>query len=250
MSGCGGFSGQKVNKLAISPKVAAVNRDSITNFTFSYQTSGDPTVLWSTNGGSVNQAGAYRGPTFDGVFEVTVASQANPSVFDKAIVAVGASNKGTIAPETLSLGVGESFGVTSTFSDVTSQITDWFVTSGEVTRVGDNTATLKAPATAATVTLIARSSENPLLFGKKQVAVNNIEVTVLPDGLGLSPGASQTFTATVNGPRNTSVTWSATGGTITADGLWTAPASTGTYFVTATSVANNKVTGQATVIVR
>jgi hypothetical protein len=62
-------------------------------------------------------------------------------------------------------------------------------------------------------------------------------------------GGTQQFTATVTGSTNTSVTWSATGGTVTTAGLYTAPSTPGTYTVTAKSVADTTKTASATVTV-
>ena len=52
------------------------------------------------------------------------------------------------------------------------------------------------------------------------------------------PGASAQFAATVTGSENTSVTWSATGGTISPAGVYSAGSTPGTYRATATSVAD------------
>jgi hypothetical protein len=248
--GCGGLTGEKKNSLVISPKLATVARDSVTNFTFTFDTTSEGGVIWSTNGGSVTQTGAYRGPKFDGLFEVTITSATDPSVFDKALVAVGTENSGQITPTELSLGVGESFNISSAFVDVTDEATDWLSTSGEVTSTGPTTATFKAPSTAGTSVVVARSRQNPFLFGKRNVNVRSISISVSPDGLAVAPASVQAFAADVDGPKNEEVTWEATGGTITAAGVWTAPASTGVYTIRARSKANTEFVGAATIIVR
>ena len=64
------------------------------------------------------------------------------------------------------------------------------------------------------------------------VAVGTILVTVSPSSANITVGATQQFTATVQGTSNTAVTWSVNGvtggnstvGTITDQGLYTAPA--------------------------
>ncbi len=82
----------------------------------------------------------------------------------------------------------------------------------------------------------------------------NIGVTVTPNSSTLSPGTTQSFTATVTGTTNTAVTWSvqeSLGGTIESTGLYTAPQnSTGTFHVVATSQANSTVSGVASVSVQ
>ena len=80
-----------------------------------------------------------------------------------------------------------------------------------------------------------------------------ISVSVTPATVTLAAGTTQTFTATVTGTSNTSVSWSvqegATGGSITSQGVYTAPATGGTYHVIATSSADSATTGEATVTV-
>jgi fibronectin type 3 domain-containing protein len=53
----------------------------------------------------------------------------------------------------------------------------------------------------------------------------------------------------VSGSSNTSVTWSATGGSVSSSGLYTAPNIAGSFTVKATSVADNTKSASATVTV-
>ena len=71
----------------------------------------------------------------------------------------------------------------------------------------------------------------------------NITVATLavnPPATSLPPGGTQQFTETDSA--STSVTWSATGGTITNNGLYTAGSTTGTFAVTAKDSAGNTTT--------
>ncbi len=79
--------------------------------------------------------------------------------------------------------------------------------------------------------------------------VSSVVVGVQPLTATLPPGGTQQFTATVTGASNTSVTWSAGGGTITATGLFTAPQTGGGYIVRATSAADPRSSGSALVTV-
>jgi Bacterial Ig-like domain (group 2) len=74
-----------------------------------------------------------------------------------------------------------------------------------------------------------------------------ISVAVSPTSANVQSGSSQQFSATVTGTSNTTVTWSATGGTISTSGLFTAGATPGNFTVTATSAANTAKTAQASV---
>ncbi|HJW71433.1 MAG TPA: hypothetical protein VJ486_01140 [Geothrix sp.] len=79
-----------------------------------------------------------------------------------------------------------------------------------------------------------------------------VAVTIAPVTANLTTGGTQTFTATVTGSSNTSVTWAvseAAGGTVSVGGLYTAPATAGTFHVVATSVADTSKHATATVTV-
>jgi len=64
-------------------------------------------------------------------------------------------------------------------------------------------------------------------------------VSISPASASVATGATVQFTATVSGTSNTSVAWSATGGTITSSGTYTAGPQTGGYSVTATLVGGS-----------
>jgi chitinase len=87
----------------------------------------------------------------------------------------------------------------------------------------------------------------------QRTPANSVAVSVTPAVATLSLGGVQTFTATVTGTSNTSVTWSvqegATGGTVTSSGTYTAPRVAGTYHVVATSNADATKKAVADVIV-
>ena len=76
-----------------------------------------------------------------------------------------------------------------------------------------------------------------------------ISVVVNPATSSLAAGKQQQFTAKVTGTSNTSVTWSATGGTITPSGMYTAASNAGNFSVTATSAADFSKFAQAAITV-
>ena len=76
-----------------------------------------------------------------------------------------------------------------------------------------------------------------------------VSVSISPTSATLAVGATQQFSATVTGSANTSVTWSATLGSVDASGLYTAPAAAGTDTVIATSVADPTKSASASVSV-
>src|SRR5579871_4237063 len=95
-------------------------------------------------------------------------------------------------------------------------------------------------------------SGSPTSTSPQQISIQLNQTSVT-----LAAGATQQFTAFVNGTNNTAVTWSVdnvnggnpTVGAITSAGLYTAPNSAGTHIVTATSVADTTKSASATVTV-
>jgi hypothetical protein len=76
-----------------------------------------------------------------------------------------------------------------------------------------------------------------------------VSVAINPASASLQAGAAQQFSVSVTGASNTSVNWTATGGTISSTGLYTASSTAGNFAVTATSVADSSKTVQAKVAI-
>ncbi len=77
-----------------------------------------------------------------------------------------------------------------------------------------------------------------------------VSVTLDPSSASLQTGGSTSFSATVTGASDTSVTWGADGGSVSGSGTtvtYTAPASAGSYHLTATSVADPSASATATI---
>ena len=76
-----------------------------------------------------------------------------------------------------------------------------------------------------------------------------VVVTISPASGSINENTALQFTATVTGSTNSSVTWSATCGTINSSGLYTAPATASSCTITATSLANAADSASASVTV-
>jgi hypothetical protein len=74
-------------------------------------------------------------------------------------------------------------------------------------------------------------------------------VTISPANSTVGFNRTQQFTASVSGPPDHSVTWSATGGSISNTGLFTAGSTQGSFTVTARSVADPSASAQTNVFV-
>jgi hypothetical protein len=131
--------------------------------TYSNGGTGTPTVSWTSSGGTVTSGGFYTAPSSTGSFRV-MAQASSSTVKDTAQVTVSTSSSGsvtslTIAPETLTLDIGEvyQFSVTARLSDGTTQ-TDptvtWSATGGTL----NSTGLYRAPRSVGTYTVTVQHS--------------------------------------------------------------------------------------------
>jgi hypothetical protein len=78
-------------------------------------------------------------------------------------------------------------------------------------------------------------------------------ITISPSSASLVPGATQSFSATVNGTTNTAVSWAIqegpNGGIVTTTGLYTATNTPGTYHLIAISLADPNASASAPITV-
>jgi len=96
----------------------------------------------------------------------------------------------------------------------------------------------------------ATSKAVPSESGTATVTLPTIPFSITPDRVGIVPGASQTFSATVVGLDSTQVSWTVQGGgTISSAGLYSAPSTSGLSYVVATSSANANYSATAPVLV-
>jgi len=102
---------------------------------------------------------------------------------------------------------------------------------------------------------VARDAAGNASTASISITVNNgitpspVSVSISPQQVSVQAGGTVQFSATVLNAQNTSVTWSATAGTVSSAGFYTAPATAGSAQVTATSVADptKSATAQVTI---
>jgi C1A family cysteine protease len=168
------------------------------------------------------------------------------------------------APTPISVSVSPSYveiptGGTQTFTATVTGgsgngVVAWSATGGTFS-VNGNTAHYTAPDTVGTYTVTARSQEDTAKTATATVTafrpIEAVSVSVSPSYVEMPTGGTHAFTATVTGGSgNTSVTWSASGGTFSVNGntaQYTASSAPGTYIVTATSVEDASKSGTATI---
>ncbi len=212
------------------------------------------TVSWSVAGpaaASMPANGLFTAPATPGVYAVTAVSQADPTESGTATVTVGEDLMILPSWADVSPGQGEVF--TAQVSGVANPAVTWTVeegpAGGSITAAGLYT----APAAPGVYHVVAVSaSGGDTVQGIATVLVGatpQISVSVAPSEVEVTAGATQQFTALVEGAADTAVLWSASAGQIDATGLFTAPASYGTVTITATSHADSSVRASATAVV-
>ncbi|MHB1935374.1 MAG: alkaline phosphatase family protein [Acidobacteriaceae bacterium] len=219
------------------------------------------TVTWTASGGSIDAAGLLTAPgsaatvtvtatstedtSKSGTATITVSTQSSPPT----ISSVGVScNPSTVAPGATSQCSAAVKGTGSYSSTV-----KWTASGGTINASGLFT----APSAAGAVTVTATSTQDPTKSGTATITVKAAPPTISSVGVvcnpsTVAPNATSQCTATVHGTGSFSstVTWTASGGSIDATGLFTAPSTAGTVTVTATSTEDTSKSGTATITVQ
>jgi len=138
---------------------------------------------------------------------------------------------------------------TATVTGAANNAVTWTATGGSISTSGLYT----AGTTAGSFTVTATSVQDSTKSASANVTIPsvqvNVSVGVSPTSVTIQPNGTQQFTATVTGAANTSVTWTATGGTVSSAGLYTAGVTTGLFTVTATSVQDATKSASAAVTI-
>lgn len=188
-------------------------------------------------GGTVTADGLYTAPATPGVFHLDATGKADPTLTSSSTITV--STLALVSPGSVTLKPGASQAFKVKFMGGTPQPVSWSAISGSISPQGAYT----APQTSGNDTVTATWSGGS---DTAHVAISTgapTQVAVTPSTAKVGKGGSVAFSA------STSVTWTASGGTINAAGAFTAPNAFGTYTVTATSVADPTAYAEATVVV-
>jgi hypothetical protein len=205
-----------------------------------------PGVRWFAINGSITSGGLYTAPNLTGPDIVIARSLSNPSASAMVQVNVGTQGVGvTISPLNPEVGTRESVQMTAVVSNASNTSVNWSATAGTI----DTNGLYTAPANPGTYDIRATSVQDPTKFATTQVVVKPIILTISPLDTASAAGDTTVFTASISGPSNTNVTWSASGGSISQSGVYTAPLLNGVYTITATSVANPLVSASTTLTV-
>jgi hypothetical protein len=200
-------------------------------------------VTWSATGGTIDAAGIYTAGANTGSFRVIATSQTDP-IADTAIVTINAVapvvQELVLSPDTISLrpGEGTTFRAFATYSDGTfaPALAVFSATGGSINQSGLYTAS-QVPGSYRVIALNQASG----IADTAEVTVAGsslVYLTISPASVALATGSTQAFSALGTFSDSTrlpiSVTFSATGGTITPGGIYTAGSTTGPFRVVAT----------------
>jgi streptogramin lyase len=161
----------------------------------------------------------------------------------------------TPSPETVQVGATQQF--TATVLGTSNSNVTWSLDEGSVGGSVSAAGLYTAPGTAGTFHVRATSAADSTASGVATVTASTgsvIAVSISPSPASVQTGGMQLFTATVTGSSTNTVTWSASGGTLSTAGpstttTYTAPGTPGGYQIRATTVATPPVTAVATVTV-
>jgi hypothetical protein len=190
-------------------------------------------------------------PTVVSLSATGVAATSNPPPSDPTSPVV---NSVTVSPNSASVAVNTTVSFAAAVQGTaTNTAVTWSASTGTISSAGVFTAPAKTGAAVITATSVA----NPTKSASATVTITAAPAPPVVNSISISPAApsiltsaTQQFTANVQGTvTNKSVTWSATGATITTSGVLTAPASAGKVTVTATSVADTTKSATTTVSV-
>jgi len=155
-----------------------------------------------------------------------------------------------VAPVTATVYRGKTQLFTATVAGQADQTVIWSLDDniGSIDSTGLYTAPSNSDGQPAFVR--ATSKAVPTESGTATAVLPTIPFSIAPGRVGVIPGASQAFSATVVGLDSTQVSWTVQGGgTISSAGLYNAPSTPGLSYVVATSSANTNYSATAPVLV-
>jgi hypothetical protein len=235
-----------LTRLIVNPSAATVGAGASQQFQvtamYSDGTTGTPAVQWFATGGSITPQGLFVAGSVPGSYRV-IALEPTSGRADTSTVTVLAPTvtRVTLEPKALSLLPGASFQMTARalYSDGAwrSPVMAWDATGGQMSATGvymagSTPGTYRIIASVegyADTSLVTIEAPTPVLTG----------LTISPSSASVQSGSSRQFQVTPmwsdGQSRPATVTWSATGGTVSSSGLFVAGSVPGTYRVIASS---------------
>jgi len=223
----------------------------------SVQSGQSATLTWSITGattlsitpgiGAVTGTSVTVTPSSTTTYTLTATNAGGSSFASTTVTVTSPAISVSVTPTSATLAPGAAQQFTASVTGASNASVTWTATGGAVNANGLYT----AGATTGNFTITATSVQDP-----SRSATASVTIAAAPSGVMISPltpttftGGTQQFTATVTGLSNTSVNWTATGGSISISGLYTAGSTAGSFTVTATSVQDPTKSASTTVTV-
>jgi uncharacterized protein YjdB len=237
-------------RVSIDPTSVSLHVGETTTFHATVTGTTDTEVAWSADGGAVDQAGLFTAPSSPATVHVTARSHANATQSATATVVVSPAGVVvvaiSVAPQTASVQAGATQQFSATVTGATDTLVAWSIAEGSQGGSISNDGLYAAPATAGTFHVVATSHADASKSATATVTVTvpsgGVSVTIRPASITINESTGVTFTATVAGAQDTSVTWSLreglSGGFFDQRGNYTSPADVGVFHLVATSNAD------------
>lgn len=244
-----------LSSLSLTPPTATLAPGATQQFvvsgSWSDGASSAPAVLYIATGGTMSPSGLYAAGPTPGSYGV-IAVQVGGTRADTSIITIQAAPPAPTLTQlvlnpsavTVASGATQQFVVSASWSDGSSMVppVGYTATGGTVTAGGLYTAGSTTGAYRVIVTQQGgtKADTSAITISPPAPAPTLTQLVLNPSSVSLVTGGSQLFAVSGSWSDGSStlpsVTYTATGGTITSGGLYTAGAATGTYRVIATHV--------------
>ncbi len=208
----------------------------------------DKAVDWSASAGSVTPDGNFTAPADPGLVTLTATSHGDPT--EKAIAAVEARLPLVLSTASLVLEPLQQIAVAATLTGMDPADLVWAASAGTFAVAADHLSVhYTAPGAIGLATLTASSSKEPGVQAVVPITIAVGSITLAPDSGQVYSGEQVVVRATVTGLTDSSLTWTASAGTVSGTGLsvgFTPPYGDGPVTLTAASTSNPVVKGTAT----
>jgi hypothetical protein len=244
--------------VTLSPSTISLQAGQQQQFAAAVTGMSNPTLTWTSSGGTITSAGLYTAPSSSGTYTVTANAATSTTVASgSAVVTVTLPSpppvtsviQVSVSPTTASLQTGGQQQFLALVSGTSNTAVTWSAASGTITANGLYT----APSAAGTDTITAVSNADTTKSAAALVVVSApvVAVTVSPANASVVEANQVQFAATVSGVSNQAVTWAVSkgNGAITQSGVYTAPSTAENDVITATSQADNTKSANASITV-
>lgn len=199
-------------------------------------------VTWKVDGGSIAPVGnlvLFTAPNITGTYTLTATSTLDTAKSGSALISVNADVTVSLDASSATVVGGTPRTFTATVVNTPDTGVTWAASAGSLSATTGKTVSWTAPTAPGAYTVTATSTAKTDKSASCTITVPAVQVALSQTTATVNRGETASFTATVSNAADTSVTWSATGGSFSSTTsnttTYTAPGSEGSFTVTATS---------------